>query len=119
MRIFLRRLIFILIIGIIAMLLWDQKDRIGLLTNNGLRIQGEWYRVEMNFKGDEAYNFDERLISRNGQIVGSYELRANTRLEVTLGGNPRDYFLSFDDDDNMVWSTESKGKRVPAMRWRR
>ncbi len=119
MRTFLRRLIFILIIGIIAMLLWDQKDRIGLLTNNSLRIQGEWYRVEMNFKRGEAYIFDERLITRDGQIIGSYDLRANTRLEVTLGGHPRDYFLSFDDDDNMVWSTESKGKRVPAMRWRR
>ncbi len=119
MRTFLRRLIFVLIIGIIAMLLWDQKDRIGLLTNNSMRIQGEWYQVQMNFKGDERYIFDERLISRNGQIVGSYILRRNTELEVTFDNDVNDYHLSFEDDDNMVWSIEVKGKMVPSRRWRR
>ena len=119
MRTFLRRLILVLIIAIIATLLWDQKDRIGLLANNGMRIQGEWYRVEMNFKGGDVYTFDENLISRNGQIVGSYELRKNTNLEVTLENRVTDYVLAFEDDDNMVWSIERKGKRVPAVRWRR
>ena len=119
MRTFLRRLILVLIIAVIATLLWDQKDRIGLLTNNNMRIQGEWYRVEMNFKEDDAYIFDERLISRDGQIVGSYDLRKNTELEVTLNNQVTDYILSFEDDDNMVWLIERKGKRIPAVRWRR
>ena len=119
MRTFLRRLILVLVIAVIATLLWDQKDRIGLLTNNSIRIEGEWYQVEMNFKSGEAYLFDERLISRNGQIVGSYELRKNTRLEVTLDDQVTEYLLSFEDDDNMVWSREVKGKVVPSRRWRR
>jgi len=119
MRTFLRRLIFVLIIVIIATLLWDQKDRIGLLANNGLKIQGDWYRVEMNFKEPDVYNFSEKLISRNGEVVGSYDLRKNTKLEVTLDGQVTDYILSFEDDDNMVWSIEVKGKLVPSQRWRR
>jgi len=119
MRTFLRRLILVLVIAIIATLLWDQKDRIGLLTNNGLRMQGDWYRVEMNFKEPEVYNFSERLITRNGDIWGSYELRKNTRLEVTLRNQVTDYYLTFEDDDNMVWSIEVDGKMIPSRRWRR
>ena len=118
MRTFLRRLIFVLIIAIIAMVLWDNKDRVGLLANNGLRIQGDWYRVEMNFKGSDVYNFSEKMISRNNDVVGSYDLRQNTKLEVTLDGQVTDYILSFEDDENMVWSIEVNGKQVPSVRWR-
>ena len=106
MRIFLRRLVFILIVAIIATILWDQKDRIASLNNNNIRIQGDWYRVE-------------RLISVNNEVQGSYELRSNTKLEVNLNDEVRDYILSFDDDDNMVWSIEVRGKTVPSVRWRR
>jgi hypothetical protein len=119
MRIFLRRLIFILIVAIIATFLWDQRDRIALLNNNNIRIQGDWYRVEMNFKGSDVYTFSERLISVNNEVRGSYELRSNTKLEVNLNEEVRDYILSFEDDDNMVWSVEVKGKTVPSVRWRR
>jgi uncharacterized protein YxjI len=119
MRIFLRRLIFILIVAVIATVLWDQKDRIASLNNNSMRIQGDWYRVEMNFKGTDVYNFSERLISVNNEVRGSYELRSNTSLEVNLDGEIKDYILSFEDDDNMVWSVEVKGKNVPSVRWRR
>ena len=119
MRIFLRRLIFILIVAIIATILWDQKDRIASLNNNSIRIQGDWYRVEMNFKGTDVYTFSERLISVNNEVQGSYELRSNTKLEVNLNGEVKDYILSFDDDDNMVWSLEVKGRTVPSVRWRR
>lgn len=119
MKTFLKRLLFIAIIAGIASLLWNQKDRIGLLTNNSMRIQGEWHRVENTFVGDDEYIFDGRLISRNGEIVGSYELRKNTDLEVTLGNRVTDYHLSFEDDDNMVWLVERKGKLVPTVRWRR
>ncbi len=119
MRIFLRRLIFILIIAIIAMMLWNQRDRIALLSNNNLRIQGDWYRVEMNFKGTDVYTFSERLISVNNEVQGSYELRSNDKLEVNLNGTITDYVLSFDDDDNMVWSVEVRGKTIPSVRWRR
>lgn len=119
MRTWLRRLIFILIIAIIATILWDQKDRIGVLNNNGLRIRGDWYRVEMNFKGSDVYKFSERLIFRNGETWGSYDLRMNTKLEVTTGDQAVDYHLEFEDDDNMVWYLEVDGKRVPSLRWRR
>jgi hypothetical protein len=119
MRIFLRRLIFVLIIAIIASMLWKQRDRIALLNNNNIRIQGDWYRVEMNFKGTDVYNFSERLISVNNEVQGSYELRSNDKLEVNLNGEITDYILSFDDDDNMVWSLEVKGKTIPSVRWRR
>jgi len=119
MRIFLRRLIFVLIIAIIASMLWKQRDRIALLNNNNIRIQGDWYRVEMNFKGTDVYNFSERLISVNNEVQGSYELRSNDKLEVNLNGGITDYILSFDDDDNMVWSVEVKGKTIPSVRWRR
>lgn len=119
MRTFLRRLIFVLIIGIIAMVLWDNKDRVGLLANNGLKIPGDWYRVEMNFKEDNVYNFSEVMITRDGDVVGSYDLRANTKLEVTLDGQITDYILSFEDDDNMVWSIEVNGRLIPSRRWRR
>jgi hypothetical protein len=119
MRTFLRRLILVLIVAIIATILWDQKDRIAVLSNNGFRIQGDWHRVEMNFKEPDVYNFDERLITRNGQIIGSYELRTNTELEVTFEGRPKDYILDFEDDDNMVWYVEVKGKQIPSVRWRR
>ncbi len=47
-------------------------------------------------------------------MVGSYDLRQNTKLEVTLDGQVTDYILSFEDDDNMVWSIEVKGKQVPS-----
>jgi len=119
MRIFLRRLIFVLIIAIIASMLWKQRDRIALLNNNNIRIQGDWYRVEMNFKGTDVYNFSERLISVNNEVQGSYELRSNDKLEVNLNGGITDYILSFDDDDNMVWSVEVRGKTIPSVRWRR
>lgn len=119
MRIWLRRLILLLIVAIVATLLWDNKDRIGMLSNNGIRIQGDWYRVEMNFKGSDVYNFSERLITRNGDLWGSYELRMNTRLEVTLDAQPVDYHLEFEDDDNMVWFIETDGRLVPSVRWRR
>ena len=119
MRIWLRRLIILLIVAIVATIIWDNRGRIGVLTNNGLRIRGDWYRVEMNFKGSDVYNFSERLLTRNGDLWGSYELRLNTKLEVTSSGMPVDYILEFEDDDNMVWFLESDGKRVPAVRWRR
>ena len=108
-----------LIVAIIATILWDQRDRIALLSNNNIRIQGDWHRVEMDFKEPEVYSFDEDLITRDGQIVGSYELRRNTNLEVTFEGQPKDYILEFEDDDNMVWYVEVRGKRVPSIRWRR
>jgi hypothetical protein len=73
----------------------------------------------MNFKGTDVYNFSERLISVNNEVQGSYELRSNDQLEVNLNGEVTDYILSFEDDDNMVWLVEVRGKTVPSVRWRR
>ena len=110
---------FVLVIAFIATLLWNQKDRIAVLQNNGLRMEGDWYRVENDFKGSDVYNFSDRLITRNGQVCGSYELRSNVKLEVFLDDTSKDYLLSFEDDDNMIWSIEVKGKSVRSVRWQR
>ena len=108
MRTFLRRLILVLIIAIIATILWDQKDRIALLNNNNFRMEGDWYRVEMNFKGSDVYNFSERLITRNGMVCGSYELRSNTGLEVTLDDHRRFRVGGDGDPDTTISACWSK-----------
>ena len=119
MRIWLKRLIWLLVLGIAATLLWDQRGRIASLSNNNFRIEGDWHLVEMNFKSDDVYNFSDLIITKNGTEWGSYELRTNTRLEVLTGDQLGVYELSFPDDDNMVWSVEVDGRLVPSKRWRR
>ena len=119
MRTFLKRLILVLIVAIVAFLVWEERDRIGLLTNNGLRIKGTWYQVEMGFKTSDSYQFSDRLIDRNGELWGSYELRMNTRLEVTTNNTSTDYRLEFENEENMVWLIEVGDRWVPSLRWRR
>jgi hypothetical protein len=119
MKTFLTRLIWLLVLAAAAYLLWQQRDRLAGLSNNNLRIQGDWYLMEMDFKGVVPYTFSEKFITRDGIEWGSYELRTNTRLEVTVGTEMTEYELSFPDDQNMVWSVEVDGKWVRAERWRR
>jgi hypothetical protein len=119
MRIWLTRLIWLLVLAIVATVLWDQRGRIAQLSNNNFRIEGDWHRVEVGFKGDDVYNFSDRIITKNGTEWGSYELRTNTRLEVLVSDQPGVYELSFPDDDTMVWSVEVDGRSVPSQRWQR
>jgi hypothetical protein len=119
MRTLLKRLILLLAVAIVVTLVWDQRDRIALLTNNDFRIQGDWYQVEMSYKGDDRYNFSDRIITRNGIEWGSYRLRSNTRLEVVAADQLNVYQLAFPDDDTMVWSVEIEGRSVPALEWSR
>jgi len=119
MRTWLTRIIWLLVLFIVATLLWDQRDRIALLSNNQLRIQGDWYREEMGFKGDDRYSIAERIITRNGIEWGSYELRRNTELEITTGDDVRTYRLRFPDDDSMEWALEGGGEQGTILRWQR
>ena len=119
MRIWLRRLILLLMAGIVVTLLWDQRHRITLLSNNNIMIQGDWFRVEGDFKGAERYRFSEGIITLDNDEWGSYELRKNTEIEVMVRRQLNTYHLEFPDEDNMVWSVRSKGELVPRVRWRR
>ena len=107
------------ILGAGAWYLWSNKDHIALLNNNNLRISGDWYQVEMNFKQSQPYHFAEGIISYDGQEYGSYVLRKNTQLEVTVRDQVTHYELEFTDHDNMVWMLETKKGLIPSIRWRR
>jgi hypothetical protein len=73
----------------------------------------------MDFKGDDTYDFSEGFISLNGSEWGTYVLRKNTQIEITVGNRVTEYQLEFPDDDNMVWLIETKKGLVPSIRWRR
>jgi hypothetical protein len=119
MRTYLKRLIWILLLAIAATFAYTHRDQLGLLSNNRMRIRGDWHRVEFDFKQPDVYHFDVRLISKNNEDWGSYVFRHNTRLEITVGGRVTDYELEFPDDDNMVWYTGTGEKRRASIRWRR
>ena len=119
MKVLLKRLIILLILGIGITLLWDQRHKIELLSNNNVRIQGDWYRMDGELKGSDRYRFSERIITLNNDEWGSFELRKNTELEVMSRGQLNTYHLEFLDDDNMVWSVHSKGELVPRVVWQR
>jgi hypothetical protein len=119
MKTLLKRLVVILIVAGAGYAVWQNRDRIASLENNNLRIQGTWYRYEMNRKGIDPHIFQEKIILRDGTEWGSYELRKNTRLEVMIGDRYAEYELSFPDEDSMVWSVERDGELRPALEWRR
>jgi hypothetical protein len=101
-------------------LLWGQRDRIGALANNNLRIQGTWYQVDMDVdrKGMTPYHFSERFITRDDSEWGSYELPKNNVIEVMVANQLTVYELSFPDESNMIWSAEVEGRMTPVMHWR-
>ena len=119
MRTILRRLIIVLVVAIVATLVYSNRDRIGLLSNNNIKIQGDWYRVAFNFKEADVYTFADRLIDRNGYSWGAYRFLSNKRLEITTDGRVTTYEIEFPDDENMVWYARSKGELRPRVRWRR
>jgi hypothetical protein len=117
MKTLLNRLFILLVLAGAAYYLWNQRDRIAGLSNNNLKIQGTWYQVEMDRKGLTPYEFSERIITANGTEWGSYRIYKNTELEVMVGDELTLYHLSFPEDGIMVWSIESEGELVPAIRW--
>jgi hypothetical protein len=117
MKRMLRRLIILAALAGLGYFLWGERAKIAGLSNNHLRIQGTWYRVELDRKGVTPYYFSERIITVNDSEWGSYELLKNSEIEVTVGNEFTVYQLSFPDDENMVWSMEIDGKMTPVMRW--
>jgi hypothetical protein len=116
---YLTRLVVIAVLVIAGGWLWSNRDRIGVLSNNNVRIQGDWHIVEMDFSNTDLYTFTETLIGLNGEEWASYKLLSGSRVEITTRGEITVYELSFPDDENMVWSVRKGDKVVPAYRWRR
>ena len=119
MKTLLKRLVLILVLALAAAALWEQRGRLALLSNHSLKIQGDWYQLELERKGVVPYTFSERIITRDGTEWGSYKLRSNTKLEVMVADRMTEYELSFPDDENMVWSVWIDDKLVPSVKWRR
>jgi hypothetical protein len=119
MKTFLTRLTVIVVLLVAGSWLWSNRDRIGILSNNSVRIQGDWHRVEMDFSDPDVYSFTETFISLNGDEWASYKLLGSSRIEVSTNESVTTYELSFPDDENMVWSLRTGEKTVPMMRWRR
>ena len=119
MKRYLTRLIVIGVLVIAGAWLWSNRDRIGVLSNNNVRIQGDWHVVEMDFPDTDIYGFTETLVSLNGEEWATYKLLSGSRIEITTRGEITIYDLSFPDDENMVWSVQKGDKLIPKVRWRR
>jgi hypothetical protein len=99
--------------------LWSHRDRVADLSNYNVRIQGNWYKVEMDFPNTDVYSFSEAFISINGQEWASYKLLRGSRIEISTPSRVDVYHLSFPDDENMVWSIIKDDKIIPSIRYRR
>jgi len=119
LKTYLTRLVVIVALVVAGSWLWSNRDRIGVLSNNNVRIQGDWHKVEMDFRDPDVYTFTETFISLDGEEWGSYKLFGSSRIEVSTKDAVTTYELSFPDDENMVWSLRTGDKVVPAVRWRR
>jgi hypothetical protein len=116
---YLTRLTVIGVLVIAGGWLWSNRDRIGVLSNINVRIQGDWHIVEMNFANSDVYTFTESLVSLNGEEWATYKLLSGSRIEITTRGEITVYELGFPDDENMIWSIHKGEKVVPAVHWRR
>jgi len=120
MKRILKRLVVLLVVAAAVWWVWSNRERLEVLSNNNVRIRGEWHPVKMDFNEPEIYLFAEGIISKDGFEWGAYVFRKNTRLEVTVRDHVTTYELEFPDDENMVWLVRSKdGELVPSLRWRR
>ena len=119
MKDLIRKIVLLALLAVAASYLWSHRDRIGNLSNNNVRIQGDWHRVNMNFKQAPVYTFSAGIISLEGEEWASYRLLQGPRIEVATAGEYVIYELDFTDDDNMVWSKRIDEKLVPSMHWRR
>ena len=119
MKTFLTRLIVVVLLAVAGWWLWSNRYRVAVLSNNNVRIQGEWHRVEMNFADPETFSFSETFISIRGEEWASYKLLGGSRIEINTVNDVTVYELSFPDDENMVWSIRDGDKVIPKVRWRR
>ena len=119
MKTWIKRIIVIALLAVAAKYLWDKRAELAPLTNNNFKVQGTWYRFELDRKGFDPYIFTERIISLNDTEWGEYVLRSNDEIEVVVGYTSTTYFLSFPEDDHMVWSLEVDGEIVPMVQWKR
>jgi hypothetical protein len=120
MKTILKRLVVLGVVAAAVWWVWSHRDRIAVLSNSNVRIQGEWHPVEMEFNEPDTYTFTEGIISKNGYEWGTYVFRKNTQIEVTVRRQGTTYELEFPDDDSMVWLVRSKdGDLIPSLRWRR
>ena len=119
MKSFLTRLTVIALLTFAGWWLWSNRDRVAVLSNNNVRIRGDWHKVEMDFANTDVYSFSETFISIRGQEWASYKLLSRSRIEINTVNNVVIYELSFPDDENMVWSTRNGDKLIPKLRWRR
>ena len=119
MKRFLTRLIVIGAIAGAAYWLWSNRDRVAELSNNNLRIMGDWYKVEMDFTNTDVYTFTETFITINGDDWAAYKLLRGSRIEITTANRVDVYEFEFLDDENMVWSIRKGEKLNPVFRWRR
>jgi len=87
----LKRLVVLLVVAAAAWWLWSNRDRIAVLSNNNVRIQGDWHPVEMEFNEPDTYTFTEHIISKNEYEWGTYVFRSNTRIEVTVRNQSTTY----------------------------
>lgn len=119
MKTLLTRLIVIALLAVAASWLWSNRDRIAVLSNNNVRIRGDWHKVEMDFSDADTFSFSETFISIRGEEWASYKLLSGSRIEINTVNDVIIYELSFPDDENMVWSIRKGDKLIPAVRWRR
>jgi len=119
MKTWLIRIVVLLILAIGAKFLWEKRAELAPLANNNFKVQGTWYKFELDRKGFEPYVFTERIIHKDESEWGEYILRSNNEIEVAVGSEITLYQLSFPDDDHMVWSSEIDAKMVPSKQWKR
>lgn len=119
MKTYLTRIIVIAALVVAGSWLWSNRDRIAVLSNNSVRIQGDWYKVEMDFPNTDIFTFTETFISVKGEEYASYKLLRGSRIEITTRGDVITYELSFPNDENMIWSTRKGDTLIPKVRWRR
>jgi hypothetical protein len=119
MKTYLTRLVVIVVLVAAGYWLWSNRDRIDVLSNNNVRIMGDWHKVEMDFTNPDVYTFTETFISLHGDEWASYKLLRGSRIEITTNSAVTTYELGFPDDENMVWSLRKGEKVVPSVRWRR
>lgn len=119
MKRYLTRLIVVVALAAAAWWLWSYRDRIADLSNYNVRIQGNWYKVEMDFPNTDVYTFTETFVLINGQEWASYKLLRGSRIEISTPSRVDVYHLSFPDDENMIWSIIKDDKITPSIRYRR
>jgi hypothetical protein len=119
MKTYLTRLIVIALLVAAGSWLWSNRDRIGVLSNNNVRIRGQWHKVEMDFANTDVYSFSETFISIRGKEWASYKFLSRSRIEINTVSDVVIYDLSFPDDENMVWSIRKGDTLITKVRWRR